>query len=151
MDFKRVYISSKTYVILLIVALALLFFTASMAYKQIMRMQESAEKITHTLQIYNIIGNLSQHYTLADSEAFREELMMEEKPSNTLENYKLKGSVIIDSLDALTLDNTSHQARLKPLKSLLNKLYNQLHVIDTFHLENEQEYFEARELQKTNI
>lgn len=78
MDFKHVYTSSKTYIILLIVALGLLVFTASITYLQILNMQKSSELVKHTLQVYNAIGDLTTHYSQAESEEFREELLKQE-------------------------------------------------------------------------
>ncbi|MDO6760384.1 ATP-binding protein [Tamlana sp. 2_MG-2023] len=151
MDFKRVYTSTKTYIILLIAALALLLFIASMAYKQIMRMQESAETVAKTLHVYNAIGGLTEHYTRADSEEFRSELLEDVYLSHALKNYKIEGKAVLDSLKVLTLDNDLQQARLEPLESLLLKMNNQLHVLDTLNIENDQEFFETKEAQKNKI
>ncbi|MBU2949373.1 PAS domain-containing protein [Tamlana agarivorans] len=151
MDFKKVYTSTKTYIILLIAALALLLFIASMAYKQIIRMQESAETVAQTLHVYNVIGSLTEHYTRADSEEFRSELLEDSYLSHALKNYKIEGKIVLDSLKVLTLDNHLQQARLEPLESLLNKMNNQLHVLDTLNFENDQEFFETEEVQKNKI
>lgn len=151
MDFKYVYTSTKTYIILLIVAFALLLFAASMSYKQIIQMQKSAEMVTHTLQVYNAIGNFSQHYNQADSEEFRKELLKKPSISILLENYRLEGKTVVDSLSTLTIDNPLQQAKLKPIRSLLNKLYDQLYVLDTLNLKSDQAFFETKELQKTKI
>lgn len=151
MDFKRVYTSTKTYIILLISALALLLVTASMAYKQIIKLQESAEMITHTVHVYNVLGNLSRHAIQADSEEFKQELLKKPNVSDTLKRYSLEGTKLIDSLKKLTVDNPMQQTKLKPLGSLLNKLNSQLFVLDTLNLESDQEFFEVRELQKAKI
>ena len=74
MDFKRVYTSSKTYIILITVALVLLLFISGMAYKQIMRMQSSSEMVTHSFKVFNAISDLSAHFTLAQSEDFRDKI-----------------------------------------------------------------------------
>ncbi|OBQ55895.1 PAS domain-containing protein [Tamlana sp. s12] len=151
MDFKHVYTSTKTYIILLIVALALLLFTASTAYKQIMRMQESADMVAQTLKVYNAIGSLTEHYSQADSDEFRETLLEDAYLSHTLKNFKEEGRLVLDSLKILTQDNHLQQARLQPMEALLNKMNNQLHVLDTLNIENEDAFFKAKEAQKLEI
>ncbi|MEO8934080.1 MAG: ATP-binding protein [Xanthomarina sp.] len=126
MDFKQVYTSSKTYIILLCVALGLLLFSTGATYKQIMRMQNSAETVKHTLQVYNGISNLTTHYTEAESEDFRKNILKTEGSSLIFENYKLEGQAIIDSLKLLTTDNYAQLRRLEALNVLLNRLYQQL-------------------------
>ncbi|NJX16692.1 ATP-binding protein [Tamlana crocina] len=151
MDFKRVYTSTKTYIILLISAFVLLLVMASMAYKQTIKLQESAEMITHTVHVYNVLGNLSRHAIQADSEEFKQQLLKKPTESEILKKYSQEGKQLIDSLKKLTVDNPMQQAKLKPLGSLLNKLSGQLYVLDTLNLESDQEFFEARELQKEKI
>tara|TARA_R110002049_G_scaffold223308_1_gene394926 strand:- start:6 stop:3023 length:3018 start_codon:yes stop_codon:yes gene_type:complete len=148
MDFKHIYRYSKTYLISLIIAIALLFFTTSMAYRQIMRTQESAEMVAHTLRVYNAIGDLTTHYTKADSEEFRKGLLQKEVSNNTIETYKLEGDTIINNLELLIRDNESQIAHLKPLKSLLNTLYGQLTDLDSISYTNNKVPFDIRETQK---
>ncbi|SFZ92352.1 PAS domain S-box-containing protein [Flaviramulus basaltis] len=151
MEFKRVHTSSKKYIILLVAAIVLLLFTATIAYRQIMRMQKSAEMITHTLEVYNAIGNLSYHYSQADSEEFREMLLKKGNSSVAFEKYKLEGKAIMDSLNILTIDNPLQQLRLKPLKGLLKKLYSELLVLDAIVPEKDQDSFELSESHKSKI
>lgn len=151
MDFKHVYTSTKTYIILLIAALALLLFTASTAYKQIIRMQESADMVAQTLQVYNVIGSLTEHYTQADSDEFRQALLEDSYLSHTLKNYKEEGRWVLDSLKILTKNNHLQQARLQPLEALLIKMNNQLHALDTLNHDDEAAFFEAQEAQKSKI
>lgn len=151
MDLKRVYTSTKTYIILLVSGFILLLVTASMAYKQIIKLQQSAEMITHTVHVYNVLGNLSRHAIQADSEEFKQELLKKPTVSEALSRYSLEGKKLMDSLKKLTVDSPMQQTKLKPLGSLLNKLNGQLYVLDTLNLESDQEFFEARELQKAKI
>ena len=151
MEFKRVHTSSKRYIILLIAAIVLLLFTAGMAYRQIMQLQKSAEMIAHSLQIYNAIGDLSYHYNQADSEVFREMLLKKGNSSIAFKQYKLEGKAIMDKLNSLTSDNPLQQIRLKPIKSLLDKLYTELLVLDSIFPEKNQDALEISEAQKLKI
>jgi len=130
MDFKQVYTSSKTYIILLVVALALLIFSTSTTYKQIIRMQKSSETVKHSLQVYNGISKLTTHYTEAESEEFRTNILKTEGASLIFKNYKLEGQAIIDSLKILTSDNPSQLKRLEAVNVLLNRLNEQLQEVD---------------------
>tara|TARA_R110002049_G_scaffold116110_1_gene268501 strand:+ start:67703 stop:70291 length:2589 start_codon:yes stop_codon:yes gene_type:complete len=151
MDFKRVYTSSKTYIILLTFALALILLIASMAYKQIMRMQESAEMVTHTLQVYNTISELSAHYTKAESEIFREQSQKKDRFDIVLKKYKSEGKTIIDSLKTLTEDSDTQQKRIKTLNVLLNTLYDQLYILSMDDFEENQNVQEIKQAQKEKI
>jgi len=139
MNFKRIYKSSKTYLVLLIIAIALLLFTTSMAYRQIMLMQESAEMVSHTLRVYNALGDLTTHYSKADSEKFRKELS-----KKSINDYKSDGNSIIKNLESLISDNESQTAHIKPLKSLLNTLYNQIKVSDSINFEQNKQIYDSK-------
>ncbi|MEW4924664.1 ATP-binding protein [Algibacter sp. 2305UL17-15] len=143
--------SSKTYLVALIIAIGLLLFTTSMAYRQIIRMQESAEMVAQTLRVYNAIGDLTTHYSKADSEEFRKELLNKGASSNTLENYKLEGTTVINNLESLTGNNEPQRAHIKPLKSLLNKLYGQLTELDSISYTTNKLPFDIRKTQKSKI
>src|SRR5690554_1024712 len=135
MNFKQLYTSSKTYIILLVVALAVLIFSTSTTYKQIKRMQESAETVNHTLQVYNGISKLTTHYTEAESEEFRNNILKTDGASIIFKNYQEEGRSIIDSLRTLTSNNPSQLNRVEALNVLLNRLYQQLQEADSnqFH------------------
>ncbi|WP_252737245.1 PAS domain-containing protein [Zobellia galactanivorans] len=153
MDFKRIYQSSKTYIVLLIISFAIILFTANMAYYQIMRMQDLAEKVAHTLQVNNAISELSAHYTQAESEEFRKQLKTVDTNDALFNSYKEDGTKILDTLKKLTANDSSQQIRLAPMQSLLDTLYEDLYNLsqepsansDTLSLED------AEKLQKNNI
>src|SRR5690554_2963427 len=151
MDFKHVYTSSKTYIILLIVALGLLVFTASITYLQILNMQKSSELVKHTLQVYNAIGDLTTHYSQAQSEEFREELLKTGGAGMAFKNYREEGQTILDSLKTLTSDNKEQLARLESFEVLLDKLYIQLQQLDAVNFKNSEEALSYSQSQKMKI
>ncbi|WP_100614383.1 ATP-binding protein [Confluentibacter citreus] len=151
MEFKRVYTSSQTYVILLIIAIALLLFTTSMAYRQIMLTQKSAEMVVNTLQVYNTIGDLTNHYSKAESNEFREELLNNTSSNKVFETYKSHGIKILDTLKLLSEDNDLHKARLKPLQGLLDTMYDQLLDLNSVNYQDFQEGLQEYELRKLKI
>ena len=126
MDFKRVYTSSKTYIILLFVALCLLLFAAGTTYTQISSMKKSAELVEQTLQVYNEISDLTTHFTKAESDEFRKEILNTEGSSFAFKTYQEEGRALLDSLKTLINNNQTQSNRLESLDVLLNKLYQQL-------------------------
>lgn len=151
MDFKQVYTSSKTYIILLFVALGALLFSTVTTYMQIMRMQNSAETVKHTLQVYNGISSLTTHFTEAESEEFRNQILKTEGASLAFENYKIEGRAIIDSLRKLTIDDPAQLNRLDALNVLLNRLYRQLKEVDNLQNQGSELYETFPQDQKMKI
>lgn len=138
MDFKRIYGSSQTYIILLVVGFVLLLFTTGMAYRQIILMQKSADMVVHTLQVYNTLGDLTSHYTKAESEEFRKDLLENKVSKEAFESYKAEGRAIIDSLRTLTQDNDLQILRIRPLAGLLDTLHEQLVGLDNMDYKGEE-------------
>ncbi|MFC5195579.1 ATP-binding protein [Bizionia hallyeonensis] len=151
MNFKRVYTSTKTYFVLSFLALVLLVFTSTMAYKQIVVMQKSAEMVSHSLHVYNGISLLTAHYTEADSEEFRDALLKSDKSENVFKAYREEGRVIMDSLMHLLEDDPSQIKRLQSVKGLLGDLYNQLQDLDNTDLETDDTLLQYRDAQKSVI
>ncbi|GGG58297.1 ATP-binding protein [Bizionia arctica] len=151
MDFKRVYTTSKAYIILLIVALVLLVATASMAYMQILHMQKSSELVKHTLRVYNNLNILTTHYSKAESEEFRGELLKTGGSGQVFKDYRQEGLDIIDNLKNLTADNAIQVERLQSLSILLDRLYSQLQQLDAVNYKNSQEAISYKQSQKMKI
>src|SRR5690606_31689926 len=112
-------------------------FTSTMAYKQTVVMQKSAEMVSHSLHVYNGISLLTAHYTEADSEEFRDALLKSDKSENVFKAYREEGRVIMDSLMHLLEDDPSQIKRLQSVKGLLGDLYNQLQHLDNTDLETD--------------
>ncbi|ALJ03693.1 histidine kinase [Pseudalgibacter alginicilyticus] len=151
MNFKQLYTSSKTYIVLLFAAIIMLLVTTSITYRQIMLTQQSADKVVHTLQVYNVIADLTTHFTKAQSEEFREDLLNHKNPNTVFDSYKLEGKSIIDTLKVLTKDNTLHSARIKPLESLLDKLYSLLIDLDSVDYQDSEDTILTNQSQKAKI
>ncbi|MCX7550081.1 PAS domain-containing protein [Xanthomarina sp. F2636L] len=151
MDFKRVYTSSKTYITLLVVALGILVFTAGMTYRQIINMQKSSASVNHTLQVFNGISNLTTHFSQAESEEFRNELLKTGGASQAFKEYKQEGQNIIDSLKVLTSDDSLQIDRLNSLSVLLERLYSQLELLEAIDYKNTQEAHSYRQSQKMKV
>ncbi|CAM3574419.1 PAS domain-containing protein [Zobellia roscoffensis] len=151
MDFKRIYSSSKTYIVLLFVAFVIILFTASMAYYQIMRMQDLAEKVAHTLQVNNAISELSAHSTQAESEEFRNQLQKIDGTNTIFEDYVKEGETILHTLKDLTKENPSQQTRLAPMETLLDSLHAELRSLANHPGNTRIDIGESQLSKKTNI
>lgn len=122
-----------------------------MAYRQVMLMQKSAEMVVHTLQVNNAIGDLTNHFTKADSEVFLENLVKNKTSNKAFERYQLEGSKVFTTLKTLSDDNDLHKVRLKPLETLLNTLYEQLKTLNGIMYQDTQQGLQEYQLQKTKI
>ncbi|MGS0526330.1 PAS domain-containing protein [Zobellia nedashkovskayae] len=151
MDFKRIYSSSKTYIALLFVAFVIILFTASMAYYQIMRMQNLGEKVAHTLQVNNAISELSTHSTLAESEEFRAQIQNTSENNTVFADYVEEGETILKTLQDLTQDNPSQQIRLAPMTELMDTLHNELKLLAEHPNEAISELNESEKTKKSDI
>lgn len=129
----------------------MLLFTTGMAYRQIMLTQKSADMVVHTLQVYNVLGDLTTHYTKAESEEFRNDLLHNNLSSEIFESYKTEGRSIIESLTSLIKDNDLQTLRLKPLSSLIDTLHEQLVSLEKMNRQNNEETLQALESQKVQI
>ncbi|WP_245726512.1 ATP-binding protein [Pricia antarctica] len=111
---------------MLTLAIALLIFTASMAYSQIKRMQRSAERVARTYQVSDAIGTLFSHYFRLESEDFREELLEEGRFEENLKDYMAEGIIVFDSLHGLVRGNASQLKLLDDIQALEDTLYENL-------------------------
>lgn len=150
MDFKHIYTSTRTYIVLLIIGICMLLFTTGMAYRQIMLTQKSADLVVQTLQVYNVLAGLTNHYSKAESEEFRNELINKKLNPLIFESYKAEGRNIIDSLRILTQGNELQILRIKPLANLIDTLHEQLVSLDKIQGQDI-ETIQALESQKVQI
>ncbi len=126
MDFKQVTSSSKTYVILLVVAVGILLFTAGITYKQIKRLQQSADDIALILEIDNGIESLFSLYARMESEKFRTILLGEKISKSSWQDYKLASTTVYNDLHALLENSEVQSARLDSIGELQETFYDAL-------------------------
>ncbi len=126
MNFDRIQPFSKVYIVLISVAIAVLILSAGMAYRQIKRMQESADMVADTYQVNDAIGTLFSHYFRLESEEFREKLLKDDPLEEKLNDYMAYGKIVFDSLQGLVQDNASQMRRLEDIKALEDTLYDKL-------------------------
>jgi signal transduction histidine kinase/PAS domain-containing protein len=116
-------VPSKTYILILVAAIAILLFSATMAYRQIKQMQLSAEMVSQTHKVKDGISTLFSHYFRLESEDFKAALLNDSITHTTFENYVSNGKIAFLSLQKLTEDNPLQQKKLEQIDSLQDTLY----------------------------
>ncbi|SNR74741.1 PAS domain S-box-containing protein [Maribacter sedimenticola] len=139
MDIKRILASTKTYVFLLILAAALLLYTAGVGYKQVERLYSSGEKVTHTLDVQRAIVELSANFLLLESIQLKAQIQQDHENLGDMVIIEIDQG--LERLQALTKDNDSQQERVKVLKALRNDMISELPVtpiLDSTEVANKQ-------------
>ncbi|MDO1512218.1 ATP-binding protein [Maribacter confluentis] len=139
MDIKRILASTKTYVFLLILAAALLLYTAGVGYKQVERLYSSGEKVTHTLDVQRAIVELSSNFLLLESIQLKAQIQQDQENLGDMVIIEIDQG--LERLQALTKDNDSQQERVKVLRALRNDMISELPVtpiLDSTEVANKQ-------------
>ncbi|RKN78696.1 ATP-binding protein [Ulvibacterium marinum] len=126
MKLTRIRSSYKLYVVILIVAVGVLLFTAALVYKQTKRLQTSSEMVRHTLEVQKEINNLFTSYTLLVATQLDFDAKDGTTLSDTVSKYQKEGNASLTHLKELTADNTKQQNFLAEMSSLQTRLYNRV-------------------------
>ena len=126
MILKQIYKSTKTYILILAVAIIVLLFSATMAYHQMKQVQASADMVAHTHEVKDGITTLFSHYFRLESDEFKNNLLRDSLTDGTFENYISNGQLAFNSLAKLTADNPSQKFRLMQIEKLQDSLYQKL-------------------------
>ncbi|MDX1328205.1 MAG: hypothetical protein R3299_10925, partial [Arenibacter sp.] len=86
MTLKRLVSSPKFYVIMLIVATALLIFIGGISYKQINRLNKSAEAVSRIIEVEIHINQLFTAYSQMQAEELKNHLLQD---STRLSSYRV--------------------------------------------------------------
>ena len=127
--------SIKPYVIVLIIAVGLLLFIASISYKQQKSLKNSAHLVSHTIDINMKINELFSYYTLMKSQELSYMISRDSSYLEHIKEYKFKSEKSIANLYALTIDNKEQQKNLKNLSSLKDDLFKSLESINAIYSE----------------
>ena len=121
MDFRSIVNSSKTYLIALIVASAVILFTASVDYKQVKRLLESANLVAHTFEVERVIVELFSSFTAIETRQLKFALDDEltEIPAIRLNQV----DVSLQKLKKLVNDYPLQSERVKTIEKLRDSLF----------------------------
>ncbi|TDT47179.1 PAS domain-containing protein [Maribacter spongiicola] len=112
--------STKTYVILLVLAIALLLYTVSVGYKQVNRLHKTGDLVSHTLEVQHTIVELSSKFLEVEAIQLRKLFGAEESNLSVIVVTEMGQS--LDRLNTLTTDNDAQQERVKALQLLRDKI-----------------------------
>ncbi len=130
MTIKRLVTSSKFYVVLLILATSLLLFISSISFKQITEFKDSADWVTHTMEVEKEINSLFNIYYRMESNELKHLLRKDTlRNSLSLKKYTTEAATSINHLKALVGDNAVQQNHIIRISELQNELISSLQLI----------------------
>ncbi|MDP5062829.1 MAG: PAS domain-containing protein, partial [Maribacter sp.] len=120
MKLKSLIGSTKTYIVLLVLAIALLLYTVSVGYKQVNRLHKTGDLVSHTLEVQRTIVELSSKFL--EVEAIQLKKLFEDEESNLSAIVVTEMGQSLDRLNTLTTDNDAQQERVKALQLLHDRI-----------------------------
>lgn len=130
MNLKRKATPTKFYVILLIIAAALLMFIGSISFRQIIELRDSADSIAHTLEVEKEINNLFFIHSRMESSELKNLLRKDTLSYSTTFNKFIKSAdSSLINLKLLVNDNPVQQTHIKRITELQVDLVNALNKI----------------------
>ncbi|WP_029447288.1 ATP-binding protein [Cellulophaga baltica] len=127
---KKLILSPKLYVVLLIIAAALLTFIGSISYKQISEFKQAANSVTHTLEVETEINNLFAIYSQMESAQLTNLLRKDTLVTSiSFQKYIDESNATFKRLNELVLDNPIQETHLTRIGELQNNLVTALKAI----------------------
>ncbi|MGO4918163.1 ATP-binding protein [Maribacter spongiicola] len=120
MKLKSLIGSTKTYIVLLVLAIALLLYTVSVGYKQVNRLHKTGDLVSHTLEVQRTIVELSSKFL--EVEAIQLKKLFQDEESNLYAIVVTEMGQSLDRLNTLTTDNDAQQERVKALQLLHDRI-----------------------------
>lgn len=124
MKLKALIGSVKTYIILLVLAIALLLYTVSVGYKQVNRLHKTGDLVSHTLEVQRTIVELSSKFL--EVEAIQLKKLFEQQETDLSSIVITEMGQSLDRLKTLTQDNEAQQERVKALQLLHDRIKNEI-------------------------
>src|SRR5690606_20041722 len=123
LNFKGIVTSTKTYIIFLVIAVAMLLFIAAISYRQVERLQASAAQLSNILEVNKGISNLFANYTLMESAEMKALMLSGTSDAPSWKSYKVQSEASLKNLYRLTSDNVIQQDRVTKIQILKEDLY----------------------------
>ncbi|WP_405410257.1 ATP-binding protein [Maribacter sp. Asnod1-A12] len=135
---KSLIASTKTYIVLLILAVGLLLYTVAVGYNQVQRLHKTGALVSHTLEVQRSIVELSAKFN--EIEAIQLKKLFEEEESNLSGIIVTELGQSLNRLKKLTSDNDAQQERVEALKLLRDKIELEIDttttILDTTNIED---------------
>ena len=117
---KALIASTKTYIVLLIMAVGLLLYTVAVGYQQVKRLHKTGGLVSHTLEVQRAIVELSAKFLEVESIQFKKYFEKDESNLSSIVVTELGQS--LERLKLLTADNEVQQEKVKALQQLRDKI-----------------------------
>ncbi|GGW34604.1 ATP-binding protein [Arenibacter certesii] len=131
MAVKKLVTSPKVYVIMLIVATALLMFIGSISYRQIVRLGKSAESVSRIIQVDMHINQLFTTYSQIQATELRYRLLQDSTRISSHRVHLSKTMESIKTLEELTKGRPKQQNIIHEIRNWQDSLFISLN-----HLKN---------------
>ncbi|MGJ8734658.1 MAG: CHASE3 domain-containing protein, partial [Cellulophaga sp.] len=131
--------SYKIFIILLIIAIALLAFLGSNSYKQIREQEKTAELVVYTLRVESEINTLFSEYALMQSQVLKNKLFNKVNHTILLKKYKDSARETFSKLSFLIKDKPEQQKRLNELATIQFKFYEAIDEFNAYKTDTKKE------------
>ncbi|WP_086476697.1 PAS domain-containing protein [Arenibacter amylolyticus] len=136
MALKRLVSSPKFYVIMLIVATALLIFIGGISYKQIDRLNKSAEAVSRIIEVEIHINQLFTAYSQMQAAELKNHLLQDSTRLSSYRVYRDKAMDAIITLEELTKNRPNQQKILESISVWQDSLFLALNQLTARPLKN---------------
>lgn len=123
MVLKRLAHSPKVYIIMLIIATALLMFIGSVSYRQIERLGKSVDSVTRIMQVDMQIDGLFSYYGQMQATELKNRLLQDSTGISTYKVYMPETLESFKLLEELTSHNPEQQKILQKVKLWQDSLF----------------------------
>src|SRR5690606_41220312 len=94
--------SGKVYAIIMIIAVSLLLFIASVTYRELKSFEDSSSKVSGIYEVSMEINHMFSLFSLLKSEELNYVISKDSAYLNSIENYKSKIEYSLHKIDSLT-------------------------------------------------
>src|SRR5690606_18280533 len=118
LNFKGIVTSTKTYIIILVIAMAMLLFIAAISFRQVERLQDSAAQLSKILKVNKGISNRFAKYAVVDSAEMKALMLSGASDAPAWKSYQVQSEASLKNLYRLTSDNVIQQDRVTKIQFL---------------------------------
>ncbi|HUH48182.1 MAG TPA: ATP-binding protein [Arenibacter sp.] len=143
MAIKKLASSPKVYLIMLIVAMALLMFIGSISYKQIDRLGKSAESVNHIMEVGMQINKLFSYYSQMQSSEMKNRLLQDSTGISSYEIFMPETLEAYNRLKQLIGQKPGQRVTLVKVGIWQERLFQSLNEVGKVGYKSPQNYTEA--------
>lgn len=145
MALKRPVFSPKIYLIMLIIAMALLMFIGSISYKQIDRLGKSAATVNHIMEVGIHINQLFSYYSQMQAAELKNRLLQDSINISTYEAFMPEAREAFNKLEQLIGKKPEQQQTMAQVKFWQDSLFHYLGEVSEINYKNPKQYTQEDE------